>query len=85
MGQPFSRTSTAPALYVFAITPNDSTDLPDHIRAVDLGAAGVIAYHDWDGVSRVTGILAAGQHMLPARRILATGTTVAAGNITGCV
>jgi hypothetical protein len=85
MGQPLHRSATGPALWLFPITPNDSTDLTDYIRAVILGASGTIAYHDWDGVPRTTNTLPAGQSTLLARRILATGTSVAAGNITGCV
>lgn len=89
MAQPFSMQAVmagkanCPALWSFAITPNDDTDLTDYIRAITLNAGGTVAYHDWNGTARATADLPAGTHVLLARRILATGTS--ATGITGGV
>jgi len=74
---------TGSAIYGFAITPADGTDLPEKVRAVTINGAGVIAYHDWEGVARTTGTLPAGTYPMLASRILSTGTT--ATDLTGWV
>ena len=84
MAQPFPYSATGPAEWGFAITPADGADLTDHVRAITIGTtAGVIAYHDWNGVERTTGSLPVGTYPLLARRILSTGTT--ADGFTGWV
>ena len=90
MPQPFTMQhvmagkANCPALRTFAITPADGSDLADYIRAICIGTtAGVVVYHDWDGVARTTGALTTGLHPLLARRILSTGTT--ATGLTGYV
>lgn len=67
----------------FAITPNDSADLGDYVRAVTINVAGVLKYHAWDGTVCTTDTLPAGTYPLLARRILSTGTT--ATGLTGWV
>lgn len=84
MGQNTPQSATGPALWGFAITPADGADLADDVRAITIGtAAGVIAYHDWNGIARTTGSLPVGTYPMLARRILSTGTT--ATGLTGWV
>lgn len=59
----------------FAITPSDSTDLPQVTRALNVGTAGTLRVLTQDG-SDVTLTVAAGILVpLRARRILQAGTT----------
>ena len=88
MSQPFAESSvkaepTAPSPKWFAITPNDDTDLTDHIRAITINAAGVIVAVNWDGETCTSATLPAGTYVCLATRIKATGTT--ATGITGWV
>ena len=86
MAQPFAAfgdESMGPAIRAFAITPSNTVDLVDHIRAVTLNVGGVLVYHGWDGLTYTTAALPAGTYPLLARRIRATGTT--ATGITGWV
>lgn len=74
---------TGAALGAMAIVASDSTDLPEEIRAVTLGGAGVLKYVGSDGATYTTGELPVGTYAMFARRILATGTT--ATKITGWI
>lgn len=83
MAQPFAYGASSPAPRAFAITPNDSADLTDHIRAIVIGGDGTLAYTAWDGTACTTNSLAAGVYPLLIKRVLATGTT--ATGLTGLV
>lgn len=89
MGQPFAlykimQDPSCPAIRSFAITPNDSADLADYVRGIEIGTMeGVVVYHDWNGNTCTTGPLPVGKHAMLARRILSTGTT--ATGLTGWV
>ena len=67
---------TAPANYLVAITPSDSTDLANVSRALYVGGAGNIVVTPYGGGSNVTLAVVAGA-VLPIRvsRVLSTGTT----------
>jgi hypothetical protein len=86
MSDPFASNApglTSPGIGAFAITPNNSTDLAQAIRAVTIGGdAGVIVY-DWQGTTYTTGALPVGTYAMRATRIRATGTT--ATGLTGWV
>lgn len=71
------------ALGAFAITPNNTTNLVEKVRAVTIGGPGVLVYDGWDGVTYTTGTLPAGSYPMLAQRIRATGTT--ATDITGWI
>lgn len=74
----------APARSAFAITPNDSADLPAAIRQLTIGTTGgVVVYDNPRGVQRTTGPLPVGTYAMTAHRIWATGTT--AVGLTGWV
>lgn len=68
---------TAPALFGFAITPDDEADLTRRVRSVTINGEGVIAYVNWQGETCTTGVLPVGSYPMLAARILATGTTAA--------
>ena len=72
-----------PALSAVAITPSDTTDLPNPVRAVTIGTLpGTVRYtHARTGEICTTGPLPVGQHSIWASRIWATGTT--ATGLTG--
>lgn len=74
---------TGPALGAYAITPSDSANLAETIRAVTVGMQGALSFVGTDGKTYTTGTLPAGTYPLFATRILATGTT--ATNLTGWV
>lgn len=63
-----------PAQYAAAITPNDSTDLPQECRSVYVGVAGNIHLTTVGG-STVTLAVVAGMLPISVRRVYATGTT----------
>lgn len=73
----------APAIGSHPITPSDSADLPEVIRAVTLGGGGTLAWRGADDQDYLTASLPAGTYALAAVRILSTGTT--ATEITGWV
>lgn len=86
MARPFAvyaNGSEGPALRSIAITPNNSTDLVDDIRAVTLNVGGTLSYDGWDGITYSTNALPAGTYPIQIRRVRATGTT--ATGITGWV
>jgi hypothetical protein len=69
----------SPATHGFAITPHDSTDLPEVTRAIYVGAPGSIAAVLLSGADiTLTGIAAGTILPLRLRRIKATGTSAAA-------
>ena len=73
---------TQPAIGAYAVTPSDTVDLPEAIRAVTIGtAAGTISFVGLDGVTYTTGLLPIGTYPLFAARIRNTGTT--ATGLTG--
>ncbi|MDF3606139.1 hypothetical protein PE067_08360 [Paracoccus sp. DMF-8] len=72
-----------PAIGSFVVTPSDSADLPEVVRAVTIGGGGSLAWRGRDGADYVTAALPAGTYPVSAVRILATGTT--ATLITGWV
>lgn len=67
----------APAENAAAITPNDTTDLPDTTRAIYVGGAGNLAVIMAGGGATITltGVLAGMIYPLRVARVLATGTT----------
>ncbi|SMO78602.1 spike base protein, RCAP_Rcc01079 family [Paracoccus laeviglucosivorans] len=79
----YSLGGNAPALGSIVVTPSNSEDLDEAIRAVTIGTAGVIAWRGIDDVDNVTASLPPGTYSLQAKRILATGTT--ATQITGWI
>lgn len=88
MTDPFNRQAQSvvgPALGAMAITPSDSADLIQFIRAITIGTAGgVISYvSSRDGATYTTGPLPVGTYSLWASRIRATGTS--ATGLTGWV
>jgi len=72
---------TAPAGYAWAVTPNDSTDLPKHTRAILVGGAGNIAVEMFDPTTgklanvTLTGLTAGSIIPVRTKRILSTNTT----------
>ena len=73
---PLDRNLTA-YLRTFNVTPNDSTDLTEVIRALRIGATGgTVAYHDLDG-NAITTIALPAEFTLEVamKRVLSTGTT----------
>jgi hypothetical protein len=73
-----SASHVAPAVHGFAVTPSDSTDLSEIVRALYIGAPGDVATILKSGATVTFKNLAAGT-ILPVRasRIKATGTTAA--------
>lgn len=71
----------ASALGSYAITPSDSADLPETIRAVTIGGAGTLSWLADDGEVYHTAALPPGTYALKAARIMAAGTS--ATDITG--
>lgn len=78
-----ARPIDGPALGAFVITPSDTADLPQPIRAVTLYGAGKLAWQDTAGAAQATADLMPGTYPLFARRILETGTT--ATGLTGWI
>lgn len=75
---------TGPAINAFAITPSDSTDLPETTRAINVAAAGNVAVRMMGQTTPVTLYVAAGiPFPIRVDRVLATGTT--ATGIVGLV
>lgn len=79
----YLQSSNGPAIASFVVTPSDTTDLPDAIRAVTIGGAGTLAWRGPDGETNHTAALPVGTYTISADRILANGTTATA--ITGWV
>ncbi|MGN0933330.1 spike base protein, RCAP_Rcc01079 family [Falsigemmobacter intermedius] len=74
-----------PAIGGFAVTPSDSNDLTQMVRAISIGGeGGTLSFiSSRDGQTYTTGELLPGTYPLFARRIRATGTT--ATGLTGWV
>lgn len=74
---------TAPAKNIKVITPNDSTDLTDVTKALYIGSAGAVAVIAADDTVAVTipGVQAGSILPIRVKRVMATNTTVTAGNI----
>ena len=89
MAQPFhigallNDAASASALRSFPVTPHDTNELADHIRAITINVGGTLAWTSWDGTESTTAALPAGTYALLAKRIKSTGTT--ATGITGWV
>lgn len=77
--------TSGPAIGALAITPSDSTDLGQAIRAVTIGGeGGTLSFiSSRDGQTYTTGQLPPGSYPLCARRIRASGTT--ATDLTGWI
>lgn len=74
----------SPALGAYDITPSNSVDLMETVRAITIGtAAGTLSFVGRDGRTYTSGPLPLGTYPLFARRVLATGTT--ATGLTGWV
>lgn len=74
--------ATFPLVGGFAITPSDSTDLPQVTRTLWVGGAGNVSVQMIDGTAITLQGCAAGQEIpVRVRRVYATGTT--ASNIVG--
>jgi hypothetical protein len=65
----------SPAMGVFAVTPNDSTDLAIFTRAIRANVAGTIKITGYDKVDTTCNFLAGETRPIRARRIWSTGTT----------
>lgn len=74
-----------PAIGALAVTPSDSADLAQAVRAITIGGAGgtLSFISSRDGQTYTTGDLPPGTYPLCARRIRATGTT--ATDLTGWI
>jgi len=89
MAKPFATSAimndaaSASAVRSFTITPHDTNELADYIRAVTINVGGVLVYTAWDGTECTTAALPAGTYALLSKRIKSTGTT--ATGITGWV
>lgn len=72
---------TAPAGYAWVVTPNDSTDLVKHTRAILVGGAGNVAVEMFEPATgklanvTLTGLTAGSIIPVRTKRILSTGTT----------
>lgn len=71
----YAYSTTAPAMGSYPITPSDTVDLPEVIRAVTIGVSGTLAWRGVDGVDYQTATLPVGDRAIHAVRILSTGTT----------
>lgn len=65
----------SPASKLSAIIPDDTTDLPEACRALNVAGAGTIALVTVDGSTATVFVAAGIAFPVRARRILATGTT----------
>ncbi len=79
----YYRSITSGAVGAFSVTPSDSADLTESVRAVTIATGGTVSFVGSDGQTYTTDELPAGTYPLFARRIRATGTTAA--KITGWV
>lgn len=75
---------SGPAQAALVITPSDTTDLDELIRAITIGTTGgALSYVNWEGDTCTTDFLPVGTYPLLARRVRATGTS--ATGLTGWV
>lgn len=76
MGIPFSVTSAAPAGRIIAVTPSDTTDLPDGpCRGLLIGTGGVVTIHDGGGVKATLVPMQTGYNWVQCTRVWAAGLT----------
>lgn len=79
-----ARTATAPAQGAMIVSPSNTVDLAEPIRALTIGTAGgTLSFVGRDGATYTTGPLPVGTYPLEAVRIRATGTT--ATGLTGWI
>lgn len=77
----------SPIVSIKTVTPSDSTDLPDGpCRAMILNGTGNIKFDTLNGETVTLAISSAwfGVTYIRAKRIYATGTTIAAASIFAC-
>ncbi|MDQ0318429.1 hypothetical protein QO002_000567 [Pararhizobium capsulatum DSM 1112] len=69
---------SGPASHAFTITPSDTADLAEAVRALYVGSGGAVSVRTVSGAS-VTFLTVAGGAILPVRadRVFQTGTTAA--------
>lgn len=77
----FNSGLTGPASQVFAIVPDDTADLPQATRAINVAQAGAVTLTTIDGTTATIHIAAGLAFPVRAARIHATGTDAA--GITG--
>lgn len=67
---------SGPASHAFPITPSDTVDLTEAVRALYVGSGGAVSLRTLSG-SQVTFLTVSGGSILPVRadRVLLTGTT----------
>jgi hypothetical protein len=73
----------ASATGAMAITPSDSVDLAQPVRAITIAEEGTLSFTGLNGHTYTTGTLPAGTYPVIAKRVRATGTT--ATGITGWI
>jgi hypothetical protein len=67
---------STPGRNVFAITPNDATEIDPLPRSVRFNVGGTVAFRTVDGIADVTATVASGEQLdYRIRYIRATGTT----------
>ncbi len=79
---PFSTSASVPARRHAVVVPHDTNDLDPMARSLLILAVGDVAFHDSEGNTATYPIINV-PFVVPvlAKRVLATDTTVAAGNI----
>ena len=78
---PYGISYIAPGIGGAVIVPSDSADLPRVARGVKVTAAGTVAFTAEDGSSLAVPFLAGEIIPWRVKRVLATGTTTAAGSL----
>lgn len=71
----FQKGLTSPATRHFAITPDDTTDLPILPRVIYCEADGILVVQDADGVALPYTMLSGDRLEFRGARVMATGTT----------
>lgn len=79
---PYSHVANMPAHRHAIVVPHNDNDLPELSRGIMITAAGNVAIHDSEGNSVIYPIVNV-PFIIPilGKRVLATGTTVTAGNV----
>lgn len=65
----------APAQDVFEVTPNDTTDLPQATRAINVSLSGAVRLTSVSGTTATVFVAAGVAFPVRAQRIFATGTS----------
>jgi hypothetical protein len=74
-----SKNETGAPQFTFAITPSDTVDLPENVRAIYVGGAGNITVQDLRGNTRLYQAVSIGTWQpISAKRVMSTGTTATA-------